>query len=199
MPVQYLMESQSDCGPAMTRYMLSKHGVEISYSDLKWEWMWPVFEWMQNLRDSPGAHWRILRKHGIPWKVVTLEDILGGKCVVDNVCVLIHSKDNPDTPIINEGLIYQHWIPLTKVTDTQVQAYYGDGTERFWNLETFKNLYKNSFPDCAYEVGVGSTDWTWEMTWDVFMQALPVTLTVFGLLVYALLKVFYWHLPLWGI
>lgn len=173
------MRSSVDCGPAMVLYLLSRQGVELSYEDLMDLWNFPErFDWFANLRDSPGAHWRILRKYKVPFRKVTLSEILDGKCSVQNVAVLIHNLEHP--------FLVQHWVPLEKVTEESVFVHWGDGSIKEFSRELFTKLYIGGFPNCAYEVGVGNTSWTWEILYDLIIEHWYFLL-VFSLLIFYLL------------
>lgn len=167
------MRSSFDCGPAAELDILNRLGVNISYEELIKKWGFPKRAFLGNLRDSPGAHWRILRSLGVPWKLITLQDILENNFKPDFTMVLVHLPENP--------WFYQHWTIVHKVTDKEVFLHWGladpigslnPAAPKKFSRQEFVKLYADGSPACAFIVGEGSTDWTWEMSWDLFLSIL---------------------------
>lgn len=167
----YLMWKKFDCGLSMLLDFLNRSGVKISYEALWKIWGFiRVSSFLANLRDNPGAHWRILRRFNIPWRVCTLQDIYDGNYRPDFTAVLVHLPENP--------ALYQHWAIVHAVTTTHVVLHWGAPDPNIPNTpitktvtrEEFTAFYRDGSPACAYVIGEGSTDWCWEMTWDLLLS-----------------------------
>lgn len=159
-----------DCGPAAELDILNRLGINITYEELIKKWGFPKRATLANLRDSPGAHWRVLRSLGTPRKLITLNDILNNNFKPDFTMVLVHLPENP--------LLYQHWTIVHKVTETDVFLHWGlpdpigslnPAEPKRFSREEFTKMYADATPACAFVVGEGDTSWSWEMTWDLLL------------------------------
>lgn len=150
------MRTKSDCGPAAI----------AAASGLPYEQVmaaWPS-KFRGNLQDSPLHHKATLRNLGLRQRVVTCGDILAGRCPAGLTIVLLHSLDNPATPL-PEDLLQQHWVVVARVdpaVPSQAQArvfvHWGDGTLKAFAAEAFQVVYAGgpvSGPACAYVIGEG--------------------------------------------
>lgn len=172
----YIMQNSFDCGLALELDILNRLGIKVSYEELSKKWAFPKREFLANLRDSPGAHWRILRSYKVPWRLTNLGEILSGKYKPDYTVVLVHNLKSPLSTVL-----VQHWTSIHEVTETHVFLNWGVPNEETPDLppkskkfthEDFGKMYYKGLPACAFIVGEGDMKWTWEMTWDFLLHYL---------------------------
>lgn len=181
MDTTYKMRQKLNCGPEAVSFATG-----IDYQRVIDTWKWPkTDDWRCNLRDSPGAHFRVLRKLGIPWRVVELGEIMAGSLPADKVVVLLHGKDDPET-VEPEPITLQHWAVVqfvqrertfiqgwafVQIPGVWVFTHLGNGTIVDFNEFDFAGYYSRGTPACAYVVGQGSLDANkWERAWDWLME-----------------------------
>lgn len=177
MTFDYVMATQSSCGPDELWTVIRNAG----YTDVKREDILAIWEFpndgtlRDDLRDSPGAHYRVMERLRVAYRTVTLADILEGKCPPDQTAVLIHLGD---TPV--QGTFRQHWVIVSTVhvEAKRVMVHWGDGSKRVFDFDQFTELYRRGGPTAtAYVVGTTSigfrTPWRWiAKAWDWLLSVL---------------------------
>lgn len=171
MTFDYVMATKSSCGPDELWTVARNAGyTNISREDIMAVWDFPNTGGIaDDLRDSPGAHYRVMERLGITYRTVTLADILEGKCPDEKTAVLIHlGKDAASATLT------QHWVIVSKVSidAKRVVVQWGDATRRVFDFDQFTELYRRGGPTAtAYVVGTTSigtrTPWRWPAkAWD---------------------------------
>ena len=146
----YLMHTQDDCGPAALTEALNNAGYAISYDKIT-----EIMKWKEHkigvftdLLDTPPAHFQVLKTLGIPYKIVTVNDIKAGEAVAGVTIILIHSLSSP--------FLQQHYVVLRRVdpVNNKIIVQWGDGTDKQFSFDNFQNIYSIGGPtNTAYQVG----------------------------------------------
>lgn len=151
---QYLMRTDSDCGPAALAAVLNE-----SYENLldRWPGGWKDGDRgiLGAPNDTPYDHFSLLAGMGIPWQVRTCREILAGEATNDKTLILLHALDHP--------YLSQHWVVLKEVTPVLVTVWWGkpECQVKQFTAENFRQLYAGGWPACAYEIGIGDTKLSW--------------------------------------
>ena len=152
MNIPYQMRTENSCGPDAMACATS-----IDHDAVDRAWGIDDIGKFKNIADTPWNHFAALKKLNIPWTIRTCGDIQAGRCANQKTVILVHSTDHP--------LLAQHWVVLNAVyPDGTVSLHWGDGSLKVYGPESFRRLYsggKNVGPQCAYEVGIGSTSLSW--------------------------------------
>lgn len=164
----YKMRDDFDCGIAALSFSTGK-----SYETLKEIWGWKNTNTIKdNLLDSPWHHDNVLYALQIPHATVDENDIMNMRCENGKTMILLHFAKSGKTRNFIEfikrelqGILQQHWVVLHSVVNGFVLVHWGDGTIRSIPFETFKNMYKVGWPNCAYQLNVGTTNIPWYVKW----------------------------------
>lgn len=115
-----------------------------------------------DLKDSPWHHFVVAESLGIPFRTLTLAQVLAGDFQQDRCMTLIHDPENP--------LLAQHWIVVHSIEGDKVRFYDG---KRPLPVQVSKSLmtsmYAAGSPACAYELGRGDQKTTWYQRWYVWL------------------------------
>ena len=158
------MHDQFDCGMACLEYT-----TPFTYERLKEVWGWRNYNDIRdNLLDSPYHHDTVLSRLGVKHLTVDANDIMDGKCDLNKTVILLHFSKEPEVrnflSFLDQSIqatLQQHWVVLNMVGNGFVQVHWGDGQCRPIPFQTFKKMYTDGFPNCAYIVGKGSTYLPW--------------------------------------
>lgn len=156
--ISYQMKSQTDCGPAALAWVLLKMGRYLSYEAAYYAVLkaWPG-GWRDtgtirdDINDQPDDHRLILEKLGLHQTMVTLTDMLEGRVPRGQVVVLVHS----------DSILAKHWIVFEATTPHGVIVHWGDGALRTIPIDAFKQIFTQSFPNCAYRPTEGAPELSW--------------------------------------
>lgn len=155
----YLMRNEHDCGLSALAFATG-----VDYDRLAEVWDYPNKDnLIDDLRDNPGAHYRVLDKLGIPYKTLTA-DILGWETLPKNkIVMLLHSDKHP--------YMVQHWVVLERVT--KCYAWYHSGTEGIVKItkEKLGRYIEQGWPEAIYQVGAekNKKHYLWK-AWDWFLS-----------------------------
>jgi len=138
----YFMETEHDCGLAALSFATG-----IDYNLMKEEWSFPnTNDIRDDLRDNPGAHFRVLDKLDISYRKVSVSDILDSRGIYtsDKILMLLHSEKSP--------YLMQHWVVLHRVTEYYV--YYHDGMNGVKKIrkDKMRTMIESGWPECVYEI-----------------------------------------------
>lgn len=154
----YLMQTQTDCGPAALSFATG-----VDYSRVCSSWGWENHgDVRDDLLDSPWHHFAVLEKLRIQFQIVTCGAIMAGKCGPNKTVILLHNLESP--------FLKQHWVVLESANPEYVSVHWGDGSVKRFAHAAFQKAYSAGTPACAYEVGKGRYKLSW-------YQRLWVTLT----------------------
>lgn len=106
-------------------------------------------DFRDNANGSPYHILADLKALGVSSRTVTDDDILGGRTNPSKVIVLVHSPESP--------WLMQHWVNVFCIngsTITLLWNYPGQAMKTFTH-EQFRKLYRDGFPNCAFEVDAG--------------------------------------------
>lgn len=138
---QVFMRSDTDCEiPAVANACnLPYEAVEQYHDTLNGDMR-------DNINGSPYHIQHLLTKLNKGWKVVTDDDILSGTIDISKVILLVHAKESP--------YLLQHWCNVLAFDQTSVILlwnYPGQAMKKI-SIERFRALYRDGWPNCAYEV-----------------------------------------------
>jgi hypothetical protein len=140
----YLMLSESDCGPA------ALHAV----TDIPREQIIKAMKWSEknpNVTDNPAAHFAALKTLKIPYQNRSVTALLNNTCKPNKTMILIHANDSP--------YLAQHWVVLaSEVSEDGAWVHWGNGTMRHFSKDQLVKLITQGGPtNTIYEVGVGGS------------------------------------------
>lgn len=169
----YVMQTPASCGPDALWTALRNAGYGFTREDVVGAWQFPATAGIEaDLRDSPGAHYRVLEALKVPYRTVTLGDVLSGSVALEQTLMLIHMGDDAVS-----ATLHQHWIIVSTVVpqSLRVCVQWGDGTRRVLTFEQLTKYYKLGGPTAtAYTLGTAfGFRSAWRMiakAWDWLMQ-----------------------------
>ena len=167
----YKLTSPDDCGPCALLEAETNAGYHFTLAEIK-----KTFNWKEgvavDLLDTPSAHFQALKDMGIPYRIVTCQEVLNGSCQNGKTVLLLHSLDHP--------ILTQHWVVLRNVSDEWISVQWGDGSDRLFNPKAFATVFAGGGPtNTAYEVGQAGRKpkYIWEVVGSWFAKVMKF---VFG-------------------
>ena len=142
-----MQENSAHCGPVAIAHRLGIKAAQVMVdwpdkwtdhrTDRKW-WLWPI--------DTPWNHRAYVERIGR--KFIELDEPQVG------AIALIHNMNagrNPITRVIC-GLLYQHWVRIIGVTDSQIIVDWGTEVNptRIFDKIDFRRMTHGSWPTCIY-------------------------------------------------
>jgi hypothetical protein len=148
-----VMEKGFECGPVAVFRGLKNNGWTGTYEEMLQRWGWANSgNSVDNMRDTPGAHYNLLDRLGVPYQVVEGEQVARGEVPPDRTIVLWHFPDDKKT-LAPEDLLYQHWIVYSGHRPEGIGFHWGTGRVKVVTLEEFRHGYSDAEPACAYVIG----------------------------------------------